>query len=929
MATTNMILPNFPTLIIEGNLAVSLNSDGIIEENKPTPKLYDSICQTPHIICYKNHITSFFNNKNIPCFDILELFAFIYPARFTIPTVSGLCKTLDLPIPITAEAKLFSQIEIIKKILDDISKLNKTETRRLISITLAMKLANWAWADYILFTTGETPQTIKEKTAKKNPLSYLKTHNKLYEWEDSNFNATTGDEKVTTKETTERLNLLLSTHKSAEKREEQFAYSDTIRFAFEPNKYKNSPNITLAQAGTGIGKTLGYIAPASIWAEKNDDTVWISTYTKNLQKQLSSEFDRLYPDSKNKNQRVVIRKGRENYLCLLNFEDALSKTTTNKNNIIPLGLISRWVERTNAGDIIGGDFPGWLVDIIGKNRISSLTDHRGECIYASCPFYKKCFIEKTIRKAKKADIVIANHSLVMIQSCLGGIEDGNVPTRYVFDEAHHIFNSADSTFSSHLTSLESAEVRRWIRGAETDSIRSRTKGLRRRLSDVIEKYDELDKIVADIVSSSKELANYGALKRIQSGLPIGVFEKFLSSLYDFTYLRAKEKNKDNSYSIQAEPNDLPVELIHDAANLQRELKYITTPINKLIKTLDKILDKDSHKLEANIKSKIENITRSLTHRALMPLSSWIDMLDRLIKDEENKKFIDWFEVEKLSGTDFDIGMHRHFIDPTKPFAEAFTNTSKGIALTSATLKDRTGDYEKDWQTAFMKTGIKHITEIDKTNQPLLSDTKSPFDYQKNSKVIIINDINKRSMEQLATAYRELFIASKGGALGIFTAINRLKKVKDLITPKLYEENINLYSQHTSNIDTSTLIDIFKADENSCLLGTDAVRDGVDVPGDSLRLIIFERVPWPKPDILHLKRRKHFGEKEYDEFLTRSKLSQAFGRLIRTKNDKGVFVILDNQTPSRLFNAFPPNIEIQKTGLKEAIEIIKDLNNENS
>ena len=927
MHQESLILPNFPSLIIEGNLVISLTPDGIIEENKPTPKLYEEICKTPHILCYKNHIISFFNNKNIPCFDLLELFAFIYPAKFTIPTVTGLCKSLDLTIPTTSEAKLFSQIEIIKKILNDIKKLNQTEKRRLISVTLAMKIGNWAWADYILFALGETPNSIKEKSAKKNPISYLKTHSKLYEWEDSNFNTSTGDEKVTKKETEDRLNLLLSTHQSAEKRAEQFAYAETINFAFEPNKYANSPNIVLAQAGTGIGKTLGYIAPASIWAEKNDDTVWLSTYTKNLQKQLNSEFDRLYPDSKNKNKRVVIRKGRENYLCLLNFEEALSKTGTNKNNIIPLGIIARWIEKTNDGDIIGGDFPGWLIDIIGKNRTSSLTDHRGECIYASCQFYKKCFIEKTIRKAKKADIVIANHSLVMIQACLGGIEDGNVPTRYVFDEAHHIFNSADSTFSSHLTSMEAAEVRRWIRGAETDSIRSRTKGLRRRLSDIIEKYEEIDKLVAEIVSGSKELANYGALKRIQSGLHIGIFEKFLSSVYDFTYLRAKEKNKDNSYSIQAEPNDLPVELIHDAANLQRELKYITTPVSQLIKTLDKILDKDSHKLDANIKSKIENITRSLTHRALMPISSWINMLDRLINDKEDEKFIDWFEVEKIGGSDFDIGMHRHFVDPTKPFAESFANTAKGIALTSATLKDRTGDYEKDWQTAFLKTGVKHITNQDSNNQPLLSDTKSPFDYPKNSKVIIINDINKRSMEQLANAYQELFIASKGGALGIFTAINRLKKVKELITPKLYENHINLYSQHTSNIDTSTLIDIFREDQHSCLLGTDAVRDGVDVPGDSLRLIIFERVPWPKPDILHLKRRKHFGEKEYDEFLTRSKLSQAFGRLIRNKDDKGVFIILDNQTPSRLFNAFPPNIEIQKVGLKEAIKIIKDMNNE--
>ena len=72
-----------------------------------------------------------------------------------------------------------------------------------------------------------------------------------------------------------------------------------------------------------MGKTLGYIAPASLWAERNEGAVWISTYTRNLQHQIAAELDRLYPEPAEKNRRVVVRKGRENYLCLLNLEDAL------------------------------------------------------------------------------------------------------------------------------------------------------------------------------------------------------------------------------------------------------------------------------------------------------------------------------------------------------------------------------------------------------------------------------------------------------------------------------------------------------------------------------------------------------------------------------------------------------------------------------
>ena len=80
---------------------------------------------------------------------------------------------------------------------------------------------------------------------------------------------------------------------------------------------KASRTLSLAEAGTGVGKTLGYIAPASVWAEKNEAPVWLSTYTRNLQHQIDQELDRLYPDPIVKARRVVVRKGRENYLCLL------------------------------------------------------------------------------------------------------------------------------------------------------------------------------------------------------------------------------------------------------------------------------------------------------------------------------------------------------------------------------------------------------------------------------------------------------------------------------------------------------------------------------------------------------------------------------------------------------------------------------------
>jgi ATP-dependent DNA helicase DinG len=183
-------------------------------------------------------------------------------------------------------------------------------------------------------------------------------------------------------------------------------------------------------------------------------------------------------------------------------------------------------------------------------------------------------------------------------------------------------------------------------------------------------------------------------------------------------------------------------------------------------------------------------------------------------------------------------------------------------------------------------------------------------------------VNRRDADQLAAAYRELFLASGGGALGLFTSVRNLRAVEQRINAPLAEAGLNLYAQHVDRLDTGALVDLFRLEENACLLGTDALRDGVDVPGRSLRLAVFEKVPWPKPTIVHKARRARFG-KTYDDLLTRLRLKQAFGRLIRSQHDKGVFVILEPATPSRLLSAFPPDAPVSRCGLAEALGEIRE------
>jgi ATP-dependent DNA helicase DinG len=185
----------------------------------------------------------------------------------------------------------------------------------------------------------------------------------------------------------------------------------------------------------------------------------------------------------------------------------------------------------------------------------------------------------------------------------------------------------------------------------------------------------------------------------------------------------------------------------------------------------------------------------------------------------------------------------------------------------------------------------------------------------------VTDVTAGDIDRLAAAYRALFLAVGGGGLGLFTAIRRLQAVHERIAGDLEAAGIPLLAQHVDAMGNATLVDIFRTEEASCLLGTDAMRDGVDVPGRALRLVVFEKVPWPRPDILHRERRIHLSDgdsKAYDDRIARLRLRQAFGRLIRRASDRGVFVLLDRQTPSRLLSAFPDGVSVRRVGLAQAV-----------
>ncbi len=827
--------------------------------------------------------------------DLLELYAFIHPARFVVPTPKGLAHALGLAEPVSDDAVPALLQEAAGALLGICESAEWAEREGAWSALQSLARLRWPWAPVI------APHVAKPERAERWLFS------KLPEWEEAPERPQPAQVAIEPDEVEARLERL--TGDGAERREGQRSYAREAGRVFAPRERRSVPHMLLAQAGTGIGKTLGYLAPASLWTEKSQGTVWVSTYTKNLQRQLRNESRRAWPDRRPDGSRpVVVRKGRENYLCLLNLEDALQGGFGGRAAILA-HLVARWAAFSQDGDMIGGDLPGWLGTLFRNRAIRSLTDQRGECVYAGCPHYRKCFIERAARASAQADLVIANHALVMVNAARGR-DHAQRPTRIVFDEGHHVFAAADSTFSAALSGQEAIELKRWIVGPEKGS-RGRRRGLAARLADVAS-YDEAGgKAIAQAREAAEALPGDGWLQRLAEGNPFGPIEALLAAVRAITYARDESGGQEAGYGIETEAAQLDGNFVELAQQAASALAAIRQPLIRLGVRLEALAEDAPDWLDGPGRARIEGARHSLAWR-IDTLAAWEALLNRL-GGPADPDFVDWLAVERSDAREFDVGLHRHFLDPMKPFAKVVLEPAHGVMLTSATLCSLGADGQ-DWDTALARSGALHLD-----GRPILASAESPFDYATRAEVLIVTDIKKGDLAGLAGAYAHLIEASGGGVLGLFTAIRRLRAVHGRIADRLARAGLPLYAQHVDPIDTGTLVDIFRDDPTASLLGTDALRDGVDVPGHSLRCVVMEQVPWPKPSILHRARRAANGGSAHDDRLIRARLAQAFGRLIRTGEDSGHFVVLSPSFPTRLLSAFPPGTPVLRLTLAEALQ----------
>lgn len=858
-------------------LADAEGNVGVISRAEATRRLAD----TPHLLLNAPQVAARIGLAEASGMDLLELWAFVAPAKFLVPSALGLAEALQITPPTDgADEARFLQ-RAASALLARIS-----DTQWLASIGAGESLERlarrgWIWADLLL----------ESLTGKRRAPPLFDS---LPEWREPEPRPAPVLKTLSETEVEGRLEQLAGQRR--EPRAGQRAYAKAALFAFQPRQSKDGPNLLVAEAGTGIGKTLGYLAPASLYAEQTGGSVWLSTFTRALQRQLQAETARSLPDLMAAGK-VVVRKGRENYLCLLNLEDALQGSFTGRAAVFA-ELAARWARFTADGDMVGGDLPGWLAGLFrNSGALPALTDRRGECIHAACPHYRRCFIERSVRNSAGASLVIANHALVMANAVRARSESRQL-ARIVFDEGHHLHAAADSAFSILLSGAEAIELRRWLLGPESPRRRSgRRRGLAARLMDVASQDGVGGTLLEDVLHAAQALPASGWLARIGADEPQGAMETLFAAIR--THVLTNATDEERGFSLESGIAGLPPGLPEAVEGASEVLSALQRSMLGLRARLVDLAEEKPEWLDQPGIARLSSAAEGLTLR-LDLLAAWQRLLARVSGGAE-ADFVDWFLLVRSEGRELDCGIERHWLDAFQPLAQAVLTPAHGVLVTSATLGE----------PAEAAAGSAHLAV-----PAHLFRASSPFDYQAQARIWIATDIDRRNLASLAHAYAALIEAAGGGTLGLFTAISRLRAVHARLADRLARAGLPLYAQHVDAVDTGTLVDLFRADPKATLLGTDALRDGVDVPGDSLRLLVFEGIPWSRPTILHTARKAAFGGVAYEDALVRQRLAQAFGRLIRTKADRGGFVLLGPSVPSRLLSAFPPDVPIRRLPLAE-------------
>lgn len=623
----------------------------------------------------------------------------------------------------------------------------------------------------------------------------------------------------------------------------------------------NENQIGVFEAGTGVGKSYAYLIPALLWAKENNQRVVISTGTINLQQQLAEKDIIQAQKILETNEKFLLLKGRQNYVCLRRLKDLEEEKDLFFEEVEELKIISEWVKNSETGSKSELTF---LPSEAVWQRINSESD---ACMGNRCKFFEDCFVMKVRKAANEAKILIVNHHLLFsdIQLRLSTQkydEAAVLPpyTRLIFDEAHGIEAAATSFFSE---SLNKFSVQKQLNLLYRQRKSSAT-GLLFNVHALSDSTVEMNEII-------------GALDQIKVNIQL-LEDAGLEVL----------KN-DFAWRLWAGSCFYANKLLEKFVKLNESILEFSGLVRDVLKGL--------HEKDAELPSVWE------TKQVLNRVEAFGLVCKNFITWEERPDSVFWIEKRKLSTG----AMYLRFIETPLQIASTMNagvfEPMETVICVSATLQ-----IANDFSFWKYRSGV-NFQDPSRLNFQVF---ESPFPYEKNLLFSVVTDsplpTTTDFQKWLEHSLLKLILASSGRALVLFTSYDSLMYAYNYCSVALSKNKIAVYKQLDD--DRFRLLKNFKENTSSVLFATDSFWEGVDVPGESLSHVIIVKLPFPVPsDPVFQARSEHIDKNGGKSFMELSipesviKFKQGFGRLMRSCKDRGCVTVLDNRLVSKFYGSF--------------------------
>jgi ATP-dependent DNA helicase DinG len=668
-------------------------------------------------------------------------------------------------------------------------------------------------------------------------------------------------------------------------RDGQLEMMDLVQKAFHSHEH------ALIEAGAGLGKTLAYLLPAAIHSITKGCQVVVSTHTIQLQHQIIQRDLPLISKILEIPITAVVLKGRSHYLSLFRFEQLLKEADDNYDSILTKAKILIWLTETETGDIEEINLPSG-----GQFLWERLSTDYPVNEHISSKWHSRCFYQQMKKRAHQADLIITNHAIL----CKDILEEEFIPSykEMIIDEAHQFVDIVGEYLGRQLDYVSAIYTLSRLGSLQEGGIvRDLNKLLKRQIASDLHSLDQkvisLKSELDDLFRMLRSYALSNAKNDYQEGTRL-----------TFKYQASKQEG--------AKWNGI-IECVNRIRFVISETLWV---MNSISNEIDERIDNNS---------KLSVITTDF-NQIKDRMKEWNQSLISLFLSDHDR-YVTWMELEE-KGAINSTALFLQPFDTSEILADTLLTRKNSVVFTSATLSVQ--------QSFAYMIGRLGLTDF----QPICTAIPSPFDFASKAKLLIPTDLpsvkavaNEEYIHAIAAHIAAIAKVTNGRMLVLFTSYDMLRKTFNTAKDQFELEGITLIGQGISSGGRVKITKTFMQSEHAVLFGTSSFWEGVDFPGNTLSCLVIVRLPFTPPSqpLFEAKAKQleivggnSFNELSLPQAVLRFK--QGFGRLIRTKSDRGVVFVFDKRIIStwygKAFLQSLPELTIKRGNLPKLLEDVK-------